>query len=72
MDVQVSPHDSTVHVQGFSTKRGKQTIVMSLGDVTVVMLTQMVGGYIRRMPMTLKALIWVLAAVHLSYLFRSH
>ena len=29
----------------FPTGRGKQTIVMSLGDVTVVMLTQMVGVY---------------------------
>ena len=39
MDMQVGQHDSTVQAQGFLTGRGKQTIVTSLGDVTIVLLT---------------------------------
>ena len=38
-DAQAGQHDSTVHMQGFSYRRGKQMIVMSLVDVTVIMLT---------------------------------
>ena len=34
-------------------------IVMSLGDVTVMVLTYRVGVYIRRACMSLRALVWV-------------
>ena len=39
MDVQVGWHDPTAHAQGFfPAGRGKQMIVMSLGNVTVITL----------------------------------
>ena len=43
----------------FPTLRGKQMIMMSLGDVTIVVLTLRVGSYIRRVCTSLRALIWV-------------
>ena len=43
----------------FPAGRGKQTIMMSLGDVTVIMLMWRVGSYKRRVCMSLGALIWV-------------
>ena len=57
MGVQVSWHGSPVHVQCFPTGRGKQTIMTSFSDVTNVMLMHRVGGYIRRVYMSLEAII---------------
>ena len=37
-------HGSAVHAQGFSTGRGKQTILMSFSNVMNVMLMHRVGG----------------------------
>ena len=56
---QVSQHGSPVHAQGFPTGRGKQMIVTSFSDVTNVMLMHRVGGYIRRVHTSLRAVIWV-------------
>ena len=44
MDVQVGWCNSTVHVQGFPAGRGKQSIMTSLGDITVMVLMYRVGG----------------------------
>ena len=38
-DVQAGWHDSIAHVQGFSHLKRKQMIVISLGDVIVILLT---------------------------------
>ena len=43
----------------FPTLRGKQMIVMSLGDVTIMVLMLRAGRYIRRACTSLGALIWV-------------
>ena len=37
--------------------RGKQVIVTSLGDITIVVLTLKVGNYIRRAHMNLEAFV---------------
>ena len=58
MDVQVGWSGSTAHVQGFSCSKVEQTIVTSLGDVTIMVLTLRVGRYMKRMCMSLGALIW--------------
>ena len=42
--VQVSQYSSPPHVQGFATRRGKQTIMMSFGDIMNVILVHVVGG----------------------------
>ena len=59
MDVQAGWHGSTVHVQDFPTLRGKQMIVMSLDDVTTMVVMLRVGSYIRKACMSLGAPIWV-------------
>ena len=43
----------------FPALRGKQMIMMSLGDVTTMVLTLRMGSYIRKVCMSLRALIWV-------------
>ena len=55
----------------FPAKRGKQMIVMAFSYV-MSMLMHRVGGYIRRMHMSLKAFIWVFGAAHSGNLLRSH
>ena len=57
---------------GFSTKRGKQMIVMSFSDVTNIMLVHRVGGYIRRAHTSLKAVVLVFGVEHFGNLLRSH
>ena len=47
-------------------------IVMSFSDVMNVMLTHRVGRYIRRVCMSLEAIIWVFGAEHSGNLLRSH
>ena len=46
--------------------------MMSFSDVTNVMLTHRVGGYIRRVHMSLEAIFWVFGAEHSGNLLRSH
>ena len=72
MGAQVNRHGSPVHVQGFPTGRGKQTIVTSFSDVTNVMLMHRVEGYIRRACTSLEAIIWGFGAEHSGNLLRSH
>ena len=57
MGVQVSQHGSPAYVQGFPARKGKQTTMMSFSDIMNVMLMHRVGGYIRRVCMSLRAII---------------
>ena len=56
----------------FPAKKGRQTIVTSFSDITNVMLMHRVGGYIRKVHMSLRAVIWVFGAEHSGNLPRSH
>ena len=47
-------------------------IVASFSDVMNVILTHKVGGYIRKVQMSLKAVIWVFRVEHSGNLLRSH
>ena len=58
MGAQVSWHSSPAHAQGFPAGRGKQMIMTSFSDITNVMLMHRVGGYIRRVHMSLEAIVW--------------
>ena len=55
----------------FPTKRRKQMIMMSFSDIMNVMLMHRVGGYIRRVHMSLEAIIWVFGAEHSGNFLRS-
>ena len=56
----------------FAAKGGKQMIVTSFSDVTNILLTHRVGGYISRVCMSLEAIIWVFGAEHSGKFLRSH
>ena len=43
----------------FPASKGKQMIVTSLGDVTIMVLTLRVGSCMRRAHTSLRALVWV-------------
>ena len=43
-DAQEGQLDSTAHVQNFPSNKGKQTIVISFNDLTVVLLMLREGG----------------------------
>ena len=47
-------------------------IMMSFSDVTNVMLTCRVEGYIRRAHMSFEAIVWIFGAEHSCTLLRSH
>ena len=56
----------------FPTGRGKQMIVTSFSDIRNIMLMHRVGGYLRRVHMSLEAVVWVFGAEHSGNLLRSH
>ena len=68
-DVQMKYGISSVHVQWFSHGKEEQMIVTSSNDITVISCATWGGKYIRKVILSLGAVIWVSGTEWLAPLF---